>query len=83
MITQNVDNLHQDAGVPDDKITEIHGNARIRWKFGKSIEMRGNHWILWKLWKSIEIRDFGACAYFRHTLGTLEFHFHLSKPIFK
>ena len=27
IITQNVDNLHQDAGVPDDKITEIHGNA--------------------------------------------------------
>ena len=27
MITQNVDNLHQDAGVPDNKITEIHGNA--------------------------------------------------------
>ena len=27
LITQNVDNLHQDAGVPDDKIMEIHGNA--------------------------------------------------------
>ena len=27
LITQNVDNLHQDGGVPDDKITEIHGNA--------------------------------------------------------
>ena len=27
LITQNVDNLHQDAGVPEDKITEIHGNA--------------------------------------------------------
>ena len=27
LITQNVDNLHQDAGVTDDKITEIHGNA--------------------------------------------------------
>ena len=27
LITQNVDNLHQDAGVPNDKITEIHGNA--------------------------------------------------------
>mgnify|MGYP001235567340 CR=1 FL=1 len=27
LITQNVDNLHQDAGVPDNKITEIHGNA--------------------------------------------------------
>jgi len=27
LITQNVDNLHQDAGVPNSKITEIHGNA--------------------------------------------------------
>ena len=27
LITQNVDNLHQDAGVPGDKITEIHGNT--------------------------------------------------------
>ena len=27
LITQNVDNLHQDAGVPQSRITEIHGNA--------------------------------------------------------
>ncbi len=27
VITQNVDNLHQDAGVPDDKVIEVHGNA--------------------------------------------------------
>lgn len=27
VITQNVDNLHQDAGVPDDRIIELHGNA--------------------------------------------------------
>ena len=27
LITQNVDNLHQDAGVPEDKITELHGNT--------------------------------------------------------
>ncbi len=27
VVTQNVDNLHQDAGVPDDKVIEIHGNA--------------------------------------------------------
>lgn len=27
IITQNVDNLHQDAGVPDEKVIEIHGNA--------------------------------------------------------
>jgi NAD-dependent deacetylase len=27
VITQNVDNLHQISGVPDDKVIELHGNA--------------------------------------------------------
>ena len=27
LITQNVDNLHQNSGIADEKITEIHGNA--------------------------------------------------------
>jgi len=27
LITQNVDNLHQDSGVNEDQITELHGNA--------------------------------------------------------
>ena len=27
LITQNVDNLHQDSGVGDSRITELHGNA--------------------------------------------------------
>jgi NAD-dependent deacetylase len=27
VITQNVDNLHQNAGVPDDRVIELHGNA--------------------------------------------------------
>ncbi len=27
VITQNVDNLHQDSGVPFDKVIELHGNA--------------------------------------------------------
>ena len=30
VVTQNVDNLHQDAGVPDDKVIEIVLAARKR-----------------------------------------------------
>jgi NAD-dependent deacetylase len=28
VITQNIDNLHQESGVPDDRVIEIHGNTR-------------------------------------------------------
>ena len=27
VITQNVDNLHQESGIPEDKVIELHGNA--------------------------------------------------------
>ncbi len=27
VVTQNVDNLHADSGIPEDKIIELHGNA--------------------------------------------------------
>jgi NAD-dependent deacetylase len=29
VVTQNIDNLHQLAGVPDDKVFELHGNMRF------------------------------------------------------
>jgi len=28
VITQNIDNLHQKAGVPEDKVFELHGNVQ-------------------------------------------------------
>jgi NAD-dependent deacetylase len=28
VITQNIDNLHQDSGIPDSKVIELHGNTR-------------------------------------------------------
>ena len=27
VITQNIDNLHQDSGVPEEKVIELHGNG--------------------------------------------------------
>lgn len=39
VVTQNVDNLHQDAGVPDDKVIEIHGNA----SYAKCLECGMRH----------------------------------------
>lgn len=28
VVTQNIDNLHQDSGIPDEQVIEIHGNTR-------------------------------------------------------
>ncbi|HEY0106940.1 MAG TPA: Sir2 family NAD-dependent protein deacetylase [Rhizomicrobium sp.] len=28
VVTQNIDNLHQDSGVPPDRVVELHGNTR-------------------------------------------------------
>jgi NAD-dependent protein deacetylase/lipoamidase len=28
VVTQNIDNLHQDSGVPGDRVIELHGNTR-------------------------------------------------------
>ena len=39
VITQNVDNLHQDSGVPPEKIIELHGNA----SYAKCLECGERH----------------------------------------
>jgi NAD-dependent deacetylase len=39
VITQNVDNLHQDSGVPADRVIELHGNA----SYAKCLECGERH----------------------------------------
>jgi len=39
VITQNVDNLHQDSGVPPERIVELHGNA----SYAKCLECGERH----------------------------------------
>jgi NAD-dependent deacetylase len=39
VITQNVDNLHQDSGVPPEKVVELHGNA----SYAKCLECGERH----------------------------------------
>jgi NAD-dependent deacetylase len=39
VITQNVDNLHQDSGVPADRVIEVHGNA----SYAKCLECSERH----------------------------------------
>jgi NAD-dependent deacetylase len=39
VITQNVDNLHQDSGVPAERIVELHGNA----SYAKCLECGERH----------------------------------------
>jgi NAD-dependent deacetylase len=39
VITQNVDNLHQASGVPEDKVIELHGNATYARCLGCSLRI--------------------------------------------
>jgi len=60
VITQNVDNLHQKAGVPDGKVFELHGN--MRWvkclSCGKRYPMEE---IRRRLEEGVDIPDCDAC----------------------
>ena len=36
VITQNIDNLHQASGVPENQVIELHGNTR----YAKCLDLR-------------------------------------------
>ena len=60
VITQNIDNLHQKAGVPDDRVFELHGNM----KWAKCLEC-GRRYpfdeIKLRLERGEEVPDCVAC----------------------
>ncbi len=60
VITQNVDNLHQKAGVPEDKVFELHGN--IRWVVCLSCHRRFPlPEVLQRIEEGIEVPDCPDC----------------------
>ena len=60
VITQNIDNLHQRAGVPDDKVLELHGN--IQWVVCLGCRSRFPlAQILQKVKEGIEVPDCPDC----------------------
>jgi NAD-dependent deacetylase len=60
VITQNIDNLHQKAGVPEDKVFELHGNTR--WAVCLGCRRRfPMPEVLQKIKEGIEIPDCPDC----------------------
>jgi len=60
VITQNIDNLHQKAGVPDDRVFELHGN--MGWVVCLSCRRRfPMPEVLQKIKEGIEVPDCPDC----------------------
>jgi len=60
VITQNIDNLHQKAGVPEDKVFELHGN--VGWVVCLSCRRRfPMPEVLQKIKEGIEVPDCPGC----------------------
>jgi len=60
VITQNIDNLHQKAGVPEDKVFELHGN--VRWVVCLNCRRRfPMAEVLQKIQDGIEVPDCPDC----------------------
>ena len=60
VITQNIDNLHQEAGVPEDKVFELHGN--MGWVVCLSCRRRfPMPEVLQKIKEGVEVPDCPDC----------------------
>jgi NAD-dependent deacetylase len=60
VITQNIDSLHQKAGVPEDKVFELHGN--VRWVVCLSCRRRfPMPEVLQRIKDGIEVPDCSEC----------------------
>jgi NAD-dependent deacetylase len=60
VITQNIDNLHQKAGVPEDKVFELHGNTQ--WAVCLSCRRRFlMPEVLQKIKEGVEVPDCPDC----------------------
>jgi NAD-dependent deacetylase len=60
IITQNIDNLHQKAGVPEDKVFELHGN--MEWVVCLSCRRRfPMPEVLQKIEEGVEVPDCPDC----------------------
>jgi NAD-dependent deacetylase len=60
VITQNIDNLHQKAGVPEDKVFELHGN--VGWVVCLSCRRRFPMLeVLQRIKDGIEVPDCPGC----------------------
>jgi len=60
VITQNIDNLHQKAGIPEDKVFELHGNTR--WAVCLSCSRRfPMPEVLQKMKEGVEVPDCPDC----------------------
>jgi len=60
VITQNIDNLHQKAGIPEDKVFELHGNTR--WAVCLSCRRRFPMLeVLQKMKEGVEVPDCPDC----------------------
>jgi NAD-dependent deacetylase len=60
VVTQNIDNLHQEAGVPRDKVFELHGN--MKWVVCLSCRRRfPTPEVLQRMREGVEVPDCSQC----------------------